>query len=72
MANLAETSWLQVDVIGITLMFATIAMARGLLDAKLHQTFGSPAVRSEQAPPPAPPPVRRSPPRQRPRRAIVR
>jgi exopolysaccharide production protein ExoQ len=71
MANLAETSWLQVDVIGITLMFATIAMARGLLDAKLHQTFGSPAVRSEQAPPPAPPPVRRSPPRQRPRRAIV-
>jgi|ERR1700733_8724768 exopolysaccharide production protein ExoQ len=65
MANLAETSWLQVDAIGITLMFAAIAMSRGLLDQKLHEKFGSPASHSD----PSPPPIVRSAPRPRPRRA---
>jgi len=68
MANLAETSWLQVDVIGITLMFATIAMARGLLDQKLHDAFGSPAA----APAPAPQPTLRNEPRPRPRQGRAR
>ena len=68
MANLAETSWLQVDAIGITLMFATIAMSRGLLDQKLHETFGSPTSR----PDPAPQPIVRRPSRQRTRRAHAR
>jgi exopolysaccharide production protein ExoQ len=68
MANLAETSWLQVDIVGITLLFAEIALSRGLLDQRLHLAFGSPAARPELAPQP----IRRSRPRQRPRRAHAR
>jgi exopolysaccharide production protein ExoQ len=42
LANLAETSWLQVDLSGMILLFAAIDLSRALLEQKFHQTIGAP------------------------------